>query len=203
MSGWVTNAICKRRRGLYAVRDGAPVVVAQLRSEFAQMDFAAVYQAAYPGVLAIGGTWADEGIPVTLSDGDLTATFAVGPPFGAARIPVDVGSNGPAFCFECEFTQIAGIAIGFVSTFLFAYNPDAAFGAGNLGTSQFLGSDGLFYGFGGGPAIPPPVAGDVVGAVIDTGGSNTIQLFLNGVPVGGVIGVGAAGNPYFACIASY
>ncbi len=165
-----------------------PVVadVLTLRSEFADMTYAAIYQADFPGVVEAEGTFtaATAGTNVTLSGGDMVATFS-----DTGSVANTTGLNkGPGpVAYEIEITSsVTGrLQVGMWATAFSTFDGNQPHGGGS-DFGVWANMDGTVDGFvSGGPLGVTLVTGDVVGIVF--GGSNVhVDFYVNGVARGGV-----------------
>jgi len=187
MSNWIKGpgGVFKRQQGLY-VHTGAaaPVVVGNLRPTFASMAHAAVYQADFPGVGELGGTFdpATAGANVTLSNGNLTATFAGTGSVLASVNVFSVPANYVAWEFVFSGAWTHG---GFWPGNNTPYNSNALLGGGATDCMRYIAATGALLGTFSAPDVGPVLAaGDVVGCVWNAaGGANAVTVYVNGILV--------------------
>lgn len=186
MSFLTDDDVNKRARNLFVALENA--IVPQdpsfrLLSALGNMTYAAVYAAAQPGVVGIGGTWnpANAGDNAVLTEGNALATFPASA-IGSCVGTVAHNPNPIPACWEIEIVGIgsggcAGEYLG--NLFLFDRNAYAG-GRFNSGVNiSFYQTNGIVYNFE--DVETPLIVGDVLGIVVSD--PQTIQYFLNGVLV--------------------
>jgi hypothetical protein len=193
---WTNIDGLPRKNGLILVEDSAaPVASFVYRPTFASMDFAAVYQADFAGVLAPNDTLdpATAGANVTLSDGNLTATFAG---IGTVINQLDINSGGAGGLFCCEFEGLDWTGAGLWVDFIFPYNGNQETGGSfGSGLCNQYNVNGIYDGFGGAPPGLPIGVGDILGVVFDNTFGNLAAFYVNGA-LQFTVGLGAAGHDY-------
>lgn len=194
MSYLTDTDINKRAGNLYVAYQATqlPTEGLWLRSETADMTYAATYLAAFPAAVPRGGTWdpATAGVGVTLSRGDTVAVFS---DTGSV-----VGTSAPNFTdapimWEVQFVTAQDVSATGLwradlnGTAAYDANDYAGGGGGTTDTSYYEQS-GSLVDYAGTQAAPNIAAGDVVGMVIDTIGQVTV--WLNGVEIGTMLADG-------------
>lgn len=195
MSTWVkgNTGVFKRKQGLYARKTTAtpPPAAGIWRSSFATMDFAAVYQADWPGSLDFDTALSNAGLP---TQGVNVSGTAFSPLFSGQSTAINAatftGGVGATIVAEVLYPAAgAWTAAGAQGDLL--GNPDLFFGGpATAGQSGFYTDAGMTQnGFGGvaGPFVPL-VANDVVGLVYnsDPFGSG-LTFYINGVQITNVL----------------
>lgn len=161
-----------------------------LRSTFAEMTYAAIYQADFPGAEEAGGTFtpATAGTNVTLSGGDMVATFA-----GVGSVANTTGLNhgNVPVAYEIEITSSASgkLQAGMWATAFSQFDGNQPHGGGS-DFGVWANMDGTVEGFvSGGPLGVTLGTGDVLGIVF--GGDDVlVHFYVNGVARGGVNSLG-------------
>lgn len=182
----------KRAGNLYVAFDAGAAPVAgtsmRLRSTVATMVFGAVYQAAFPAAVELGGTWGAIGLNGTLSSGNTVATFT-----GVSSVTSAVAAVRPVF-WEIEILSVVGASdycMGMFDSIDIFGNINQYFLASNF-TSRYENTGRISTGFGLEAFAPLLVAGDIVGYVQDVINPSAFY-FLNGVLVANVSSPASAG----------
>jgi hypothetical protein len=181
MSFLTDTDVNKRTRNLFVAFEQAAAFLPgiTLVPTAADMTYFAVYLAADPTVVDIGGTFnpAQTGAAAALSNGDLTVNFS-----GTCCSVGTLNNNFSSVCWEFEIGPGNGaFAVGsYIAGLAPAYNANAY--AGNSGTfSSYYQSDGTIISFVGGTVGNPAlVSGDVVGFLYDNN-AGIGSFYLNGV----------------------
>ncbi len=161
-----------------------------LRSTFAEMTYAGVYQADFPGAEEAGGTFtpATAGTNVTLTGGDMVAVFT-----GVGSVANTAGLNHGAVpvAYEIEITSsfTGKLQAGMWATAFSQFDGDQPHGGGS-DFGIWANMDGTVDGFvSGGPLGVTLGTGDVLGIVF--GGDDVlVHFYVNGVARGGVNSLG-------------
>lgn len=161
-----------------------------LRSTFVEMTYAAVYQADFPGVVEADGTFtpATAGTNVTLSGGDMVATFA---DVGSVANTTGLNKGPGPVAYEIEITSsfTGKLQAGMWATAFSSFDGNQPHGGGS-DFGVWANMDGTVEGFvTGGPLGVTLVTGDVLG-IIFGGGDVLVHFYVNGVARGGVNSLG-------------
>jgi hypothetical protein len=161
-----------------------------LRSTFDVMTYAAVYQADFPGVVEAEGTFtaATAGTNVTLSGGDMVATFT---DVGSVANTTGLNKGAVPVAYEIEITSsFSGkLQAGMWATAFSQFDGEQPHGGGS-DFGIWANMDGTVEGFvSGGPLGVTLGTGDVLGIVF--GGDNVnVSFYVNGTARGGVNSLG-------------